>query len=39
MLLFQEAKFKDSLINDVLINKISGKILTYDSRNILTITA
>jgi hypothetical protein len=37
MLLFLEPKFKDSLTNDVLVNKISGKFLTYDPLNYLNI--
>jgi hypothetical protein len=38
MLLFNEPKFKDTLINDVLIAKIGGKLLSYDSRNQLKIS-
>ena len=38
MLLFQEPKFKDTLMNDVLITKISGMFLAYDPKNNLVIT-
>lgn len=39
MLLFQEPKNKDSLINDVLVGKLTGKLLTYEPRHALAITA
>lgn len=39
MLLFQEPKFKDSLINDLIFNRISGKIIAYDPKNTLNIVA
>lgn len=39
MLLFQEPKNKDSLINDVVVGKLTGKLLTYDPRQSLVITA
>ncbi len=37
MLLFQEPKFKDSLINDVFFDKLSGKFMTYDPKNTINI--
>lgn len=37
MLLFQEPKFKDSLINDVFFDKLSGKFHTYDPKNTINI--
>jgi hypothetical protein len=37
MLLFQEPKYKDSLINDVFFAKLSGKFLAYDPKNTLNI--
>ena len=37
MLLFQEPKFKDSLINDVFFEKLSGKFLAYDPKNSINI--
>jgi hypothetical protein len=39
MLLFQEPKNKDSLVNDVLVGKLTGKVLTYDQRNTLAVSA
>ena len=35
MLLFQEPKNKDSLINDILVGKLTGKLLAYEPRHTL----
>ena len=39
LLLFQEPKDKDMLVNDIDISKINGKISAYDPANTLSITA
>ena len=39
MLLFQEPRFKDSLVNDVLLGQVCGRLLTYDPRHAITLSA
>jgi len=39
MLLFSEMKFKNTLTNDILITKLNGRFIAYESRNSINFNA